>query len=260
MLTTPCYPAVASRNPGVEFAGQRQQHQFRLCSHRQSSHVKRSQLWPLGINPVALDTMHRLASGQPVVIHRPAPAWCQEQFCKLHRDGSFAVPGIAERARRDGLVVMYAELWGRVFHGDGSITDYGLLGRRVVTDTGVAFVASAFNNVVEPEVLKYHGFGTGTTAESTAQTALVTEFTTEYASDNTRPTGSQANSSNTYTTVGTFSPDSGGTLAVTEHAIFSQAANSGGTMWDRTKFTAVNLVAGSDSLQATYVLTLPSGG
>ena len=82
--------------------------------------------------------------------------------------------------------------------------------------------------------------------------------TTLQTCSSTRPTGSQAHSTNTYTTVATFSPDSGGTLAVTEHGIFS--ANAAGTLWDRTKFTAVNVVASSDSLQSTYTLTLPSGG
>jgi hypothetical protein len=216
--------------------------------------------WPLDLNPLALATMRRLAAGRFVRVKKPAPDWLRAQFDKLHADGSFRVPELARRARAAGLAVVYAELFGRVFHADGSVTDYGLLGRRVVTDAGVAFLASAFDNTVEPEILKYHGFGTGTTAEAAGQTTLVTELTTEYATDNTRPTGSQAHSSNTYTTVGTLSPDSGGTLAITEHGIFSQAANSGGTLWDRTKFAAVNLVAGSDSLQATYVLTLPSAG
>jgi hypothetical protein len=195
----------------------------------------------------------------PPAARRPPRGWRLRQWLKNLRDGSFFVPVWARIARRLGLCVIYSELHLCVTHADGSVTDYGLAGRRVVTDAGVAFLASAFDNTVEPEILKYHGFGTGTTAEAAGQTALVTELTTEYATDNTRPTGSQAHSSNTYTTVGTLSPDSGGTLAITEHGIFSQAANSGGTLWDRTKFTAVNLVAGSDSLQATYVLTLPSG-
>ena len=106
--------------------------------------------------------------------------------------------------------------------------------------------------------MKYHGYGTGTTAESAAQTALVTELTTEYAG-NIRPTGSQADSTNTYTTVGTLTPDSGGTLAITEHGIFS--ANAAGTLWDRTVFAAINLDStAGDSLVTTHVSTFPSGG
>jgi hypothetical protein len=106
---------------------------------------------------------------------------------------------------------------------------------------------------------KYHGFGTGGTAEAAGDTALVTEFTTQYAVDNTRPTGTQTvgGSSNIYRTVATFSPDSGGTLAVTEHGIFSAA--SAGTLLDRSLFSVVNVVAASDSITSTYDLTLPAG-
>lgn len=147
-------------------------------------------------------------------------------------------------------------------HFGGQVIDYGVLGRRVVTDAGVAFMVDAFQNLVELENLKFHGFGTGTTNEAASQTALVTELTTEYATDNVRPTGTttEGATANIYRTVATLSPDSGGTLAITEHGVFSQAAVAGGTMLDRTKFAAVNLVAGSDSLAATYEMTLTSGG
>lgn len=140
--------------------------------------------------------------------------------------------------------------------------DLGLASLRLVTDAGVAYIVDALQGTTEPENLKFHGFGTGTTAESAAQTALVTEETTQYAPDNTRPTGSLAEgaTANIFRTVGTYAPDTGGTRAITEHGIFSQAATGGGTMLDRSVFSAVNLVAGSDSLQATYEWTLPSGG
>lgn len=146
---------------------------------------------------------------------------------------------------------------------DGSILDidFGVVSRRVVTTAGVNFIVDAFQNLVELELMKFHGFGTGTGAEAVGDTALGAEFTTEYATDNTRPTGSQTEgSANQYVTAATFSPDSGGTLAVTEHAIFSQAATGGGTCLDRSKFTAVNLTSGSDSLTATYTFTVTSGG
>ena len=110
--------------------------------------------------------------------------------------------------------------------------------------------------------MRYHGFGTGTTAEAIGQTALITELTTQYTVDNTRLTGTQTEggSANVYRTVATLSPDSGGTIAVTEHGLFDNATVGAGTLWDRSVFTAVNLVAGSDSLQVTYDLTLSAGG
>ena len=109
------------------------------------------------------------------------------------------------------------------------------------------------------ENMKYHGFGTGTTAEAASQTALVTELTTQYATDSTRPTGTttEGATANIYRTVATLSPDTGGTIAITEHGIFS--ATSAGVMLDRSVFSAVNLVAASDSMTATYDLTFPSG-
>lgn len=142
---------------------------------------------------------------------------------------------------------------------DGKVIDYGLASLRLVTTAGVNFLVDALQGTVEPEILKYHGFGTGTTAESAAHTALVTELTTEYVVNSTRPTGSQTEgaSANIYRSVGTLSPDSGGTLAITEHALFS--ADAAGTMLDRSVFSAVNLVAGSDSLQVTFDLTLATG-
>lgn len=140
----------------------------------------------------------------------------------------------------------------------GEETDYGLASLRVVTSAGVNYLVDALQGSTEPENLKYHGFGTGTNAEASGDTALQTELTTQYAVDSTRPTGSQTEgAANVYVTVATLSPDTGGTIAITEHGIFS--ATSAGTLLDRSVFSAVNLVAGSDSLQATYSFTITAG-
>ncbi len=153
----------------------------------------------------------------------------------------------------------YGALYLDVFHADGSRTPLGLASMRVVTDSGVGFIVDAFQNLVEPEIMKYHGFGTGTTAEAATQTALVTELTTQYATASTRPTGSQAeNGANQYRTVGTLDPTAD--VAITEHGIFSQAATAGGVMLDRSTFAAVNVLAAGDTLQATYDFVCTSGG
>lgn len=146
----------------------------------------------------------------------------------------------------------------RVF--GGNVLEYGVMSRRLITTAGVNYLVDAFQNIVEIDNMKFHGFGTGTNAEATGDTTLQTEETTQYNPDNTRPTGSQTEgaSANIYRTVGTYSPDSGGTRAITEHGIFS--ANTGGTLWDRSVFSAVNLVAGSDSLQVTHDTTCSAGG
>jgi hypothetical protein len=161
--------------------------------------------------------------------------------------------------RAFGVGVPMATLHALVRRGSGEIVDLGLISTRVVTDLGVGFIVDAFQNLVEVENMKYHGFGTGTTAEAASQTALVTELTTQYATDNTRPTGSttEGASGNIFRTIGTLSPDA--SVAITEHGVFSQAATGGGVMIDRSVFSAINLDSVS-SLQVTYDLTFPSGG
>ena len=163
-------------------------------------------------------------------------------------------------ARRLASVpVITSALRLRVLHGDGSVTDLGVVSRRVVTTAGVNYIVDAFQNTVEVENMKYHGFGTGTGAEASGDTAHGTEMTTQYATDNTRPTGTttEGASANIYRTVATFSPDSGGTIAITEHGVFS--ATSSGTLLDRSVFSAVNVVAASDSIQSTYEITFSAG-
>lgn len=136
--------------------------------------------------------------------------------------------------------------------------DHGIVSRKVVTDTGVAFLVDAFQNLTEIENLKFHAIGTGTNAEAVGNTALQTELTTQYSTDNTRATGSTTeNAANIYRTVGTNQVDAA--VSITEHGIMSQAATGGGTCWDRSVFTAVALAI-NDSLQSTYDLTCNSGG
>jgi hypothetical protein len=151
---------------------------------------------------------------------------------------------------------VYGVVYAKVIKANGEIVNLGCISMRVVTDTGVGFIVDAFQNLVELENMKFHGFGTGTTAEAASQTALVTELTTQYATDNTRPTGSttEGASANIYRTVGTLSPDA--SVAITEHGIFS--ATSAGVLLDRSVFSAINLVSG-DSLQVTYDMTYTSG-
>lgn len=176
------------------------------------------------------------------------------------------VPGVlAARSvtKRFGIPTIVGTLYGRVFRGDGRIEELGLLGMKVVTTTGVGFLVDAWQNLVELENMKFHGYGTGGVAEATGNTALTTEETTQYNPDNTRPTGSltEGASANIFRTVGTYTPDSGATRAITEHGIFSQAATGGGVLWDRTLFSVVNLdSAAGDSLQTTYDCTVNAGG
>lgn len=163
-------------------------------------------------------------------------------------------------AKAVGCTHVYGALFLRHYRADGSVDDLGLASLRVVTDAGVAAIVDAFENTVELENFDFHGFGTGGTAEAVGQTALVTELTTQYATDNTRPTGTPSQpSANIYQSVGTLDPDAD--VAITEHGLFSQAATGGGTMLDRSLFSVVNVTgATGDSLQATYQFSISSGG
>lgn len=160
-------------------------------------------------------------------------------------------------ARALGLPHFVGRLSVVVMRG-GQQVDYGIASLRVVTTVGVNYIVDAFQNLTELENMKFHALGTGTTAEAVGDTALVTELTTEYVGD-TRATGTQGEgAANVYRTVGTITLDSG-TPAVTEHGVFSAA--SAGTLLDRSKFAAINLVgANGDGIQATYDFTVNSGG
>jgi hypothetical protein len=183
---------------------------------------------------------------------------------KLIREATAFLPAelaaeLIDTVRRS--VVIESELSG-VLYRPGRRPEYlGVLSRKVITDVGVGFIVDAWQGTVEPEIMRFHAYGTGGAAEAVGNTALATELTTQYAVDNTRPTGSLAeNAANVFETVATLSPDSGGTIAITEHGVFSQAATGGGVLFDRSLFSVINVVAAADSLQTTYRATFTSGG
>ncbi len=153
----------------------------------------------------------------------------------------------------------YGVVRARHYQAGGGMLDLGVISLRVVTTAGVNFLVDAFQGTVEPEILRYHGVGVGVAAEAAADTALGTESTTILNPDSTRATGTLAEgaSANIYRTVGTVTFDGAG--AITEHGIFSQAATGGGTLLDRSVFSAINVVS-ADSIQFTFELTLAAGG
>lgn len=166
---------------------------------------------------------------------------------------------IAPFANWWGVTTIMGELSIRVKRIDGWV-DYGVVSYRVVTDAGVAFLVDDWDaNGQDISTLLYHGAGTGTTAESASQTALVTESTTALNPNNTRATGTGSQpSANIYRSVGTLTFDAD--AAITEHGLFSQAATGGGTLWDRSVFAAINVVgANGDSIQFTYSMTATAG-
>jgi hypothetical protein len=140
--------------------------------------------------------------------------------------------------------------------GDREIV--GVTSRKLITDTGVAFLVDAWQNSVELEIMKFHALGTGTNAEAAGNTALQTELTTQYNPDNTRATGTLTESAaNIFQTVGVNTLD--GAATVQEHMILSVATVGSGVGWDRS-LTGGQALSASDSLQSTYSMTATSGG
>lgn len=136
--------------------------------------------------------------------------------------------------------------------------DYGVVSYRVVTNNGVGFITDAFQGIVEPEIMNYHGIGTTNTAEANADSALAAESTTALNPDSTRATGTQSEpASNQYRSTGTLTVD--GSVAAVEHGLFSQAATGGGVLFDRSVFSTINLAA-ADSIQSQYTVTFSAGG
>jgi hypothetical protein len=162
-------------------------------------------------------------------------------------------------AKQLHLPYFWSQLYLRVLKADGREFDLGLVGIHQVTDDGVEFIVDAFAGGATMIDMKFHGIGTGSTAEGPTESALVTELTTEYTTDNIRATGTTAEgaSANIYQTVGTNPVDA--TVALREHGVLDQAAVAGGVLLDRTLYALINLDDG-DSLESTYELTLNSGG
>jgi hypothetical protein len=152
----------------------------------------------------------------------------------------------AEVARIMGLLSMHGSLSAVMCKRGGKMVDLGLLGKRVVTTAGVNYLVDDWDTGSD-----YHDSGTGSTAENIADTTLVTQ-----AGPTTRATGTKSQpSANILRSVGTIAYT--GTLAITEHGLFDQAAQ-GGTLWDRTVFAAINVENG-DSIEFTYNCTITAG-
>lgn len=152
-----------------------------------------------------------------------------------------------------------SRLYMTIYRRDGRVEHLGLVATKVITDAGVSYMADDFTGAANDiSNFNFHGAGSGSVAESAADTALGAEFTTQLNPANTRATGTRSKpSANQYRTVGTLTFSA--SVTANEHGIFTQAATGGGTLWDRSVHGAQNLVSG-DSIQYTYTLTISSGG
>lgn len=192
----------------------------------------------------------------------PHPGLSPEVFAYRLRNLPYYLRSLPKVAicRLIGAPVVYGSLYLTIVRADGTRVPLGLVGHRVVTTAGVTKIVDFLraNDTTTGANFKFHGIGTGSTAEAIGDTTLVTELTTEYSPDSTRPTGSQTNNgANVYRTVGTITVDAAPGAAIREHGVFSAA--SAGSLLDRTVFAAITLASG-DSIAATYDCTIAAGG
>jgi hypothetical protein len=114
----------------------------------------------------------------------------------------------------------------------------------------VAFLVDDWDSDAQDiTTMNFHGSGTGVVAEAVGDTTLGTEVETREAGTKSQPAANQLRSVATHTY--------GATFAITEHGLLS--ASTGGTLWDRTVFSAINVVSG-DAIEFTYTCTVNSGG
>ena len=156
-------------------------------------------------------------------------------------------------------VIAVGRLYASVIRGNGTIEHLGLLSTRVVTDAGVTFLRDDWNSGSNDiNLMNFHACGTGTGAEAVGDTGMGTESTTALNPDSVRATGTRSvPASNQFRSVGTVTFDA--SAAITEHGLMSTSATGTGTLWDRSVFSAINVVS-ADSIQFTYTVTLSSGG
>jgi hypothetical protein len=168
-----------------------------------------------------------------------------------HAEYPFSVRAALRAIRLLKAPVMLAtsQLEIKVLRKDGTLEDYGVVSRRVITTTGVGFIVDAHQNLVELENVNFHAMGTGAVAEAVGDTALGAEVETRTSGTQSEPAANQ------YRSVATIAATAG--RVITEHGILT--ASSVGVLFDRSVFAAINLANG-DSIQFTYTVTYTAGG
>jgi hypothetical protein len=161
--------------------------------------------------------------------------------------------GLAPDGLQEGKVGMSAALAARIIRANGQIEDKGVLSRMSVTTAFVNYLVQSFlqSTTSALDIFKYHDAGSGTGAESTADTALGTAWGGARATG-TNTTGGAANVFQSLATIAFTAAK-----AITEHGVFS--STSTGTLLDRSSFAVINVASG-DSIQFTYQLTCTAGG
>ncbi len=152
-----------------------------------------------------------------------------------------------------GALTAYGTVSATLIKANGTVIELGAIGKRVVTDAGVGHLVDDWDDGTgNIENFNYHDSGTSVTAENQTDTNLIAE-----AGPTTRATGTKSQpSANVIRSLGTIAYT--GTLAITEHGLFTTASRATDLMWDRTVFAAINVENG-DSIQFTYDCTFTAG-
>lgn len=202
-------------------------------------------------SPPAIVTVEQaLRHSTPAIRQPPAVQdWKERNLPNIAR-------GIDDLARGVGPI---GKLWAALLRPAHEPVPLGLVSLRVVTTAGVAWLVDCMQGSVEPETMRYHAIGTGSTVEAVGQTALAAELITQYAINSTRPQGTlgEGSSANVFRTTASTLVDVD--TSVTEWGLFDQPAAPGGVMFDRTVFAALGLKAG-EAIAWTYDCTIPPGG
>ena len=115
----------------------------------------------------------------------------------------------------------------------------------LITTAGFNLICDVLGKNTQPSDLTHIGIGTGGTAAAVAQTSLVTSVARQSA------VYAHVAGTKVMTLVSTFAPGTG-TGNIVEAGSFN--AQSGGTMFNRVVFNAVNKAA-ADSLTTTFTFT-----
>jgi hypothetical protein len=160
-----------------------------------------------------------------------------------------------KQTRPRNVTEMFGFLFAKVQRADGTTKDYGLVSVKEVTAVFTKRLVDAM--VTSGDVLdnfNQHKMGSGSTAETDTETALVTARAgAQGATGNAAAT--HGATSNIYRTVGTLTADAA--YGCREHGVFN--ASTGGILLDRSVVTAIDLNT-DDIVTWTYELTANAGG
>lgn len=189
-------------------------------------------------------------------------AWRQRKIATQVRNG--IVPaGVSKSEIWDALKAtkpkasaeMFGFLSAIVQKTDGTTKDYGLVSvREVSTVFAIRLVDAMATSGDVVDNFNQHKMGAGSTAETSADTALVTaQAGAQGATGNAAAT--HGATSNIYRTVGTLT--AGSAYGCREHGVFN--ASTGGILLDRSVVTNIDLNT-DDVVTWTYELTVNAGG